>query len=145
MPNKQTYHLGTLVLIVLIFIYGLVHLLNLRFESGDVYPAYSSLRSDPLGTRALFESLDNLNPSHIQRNYLPLSQTSYRQPTTFLYLGSGLLDSKFIAKEFSDAIDRLTESGGRLVMAFKPVRTPDGQNAACRESDCALVTQSDAT
>ena len=32
----------------------------LRFESGDVYPVYSSLRSDPLGTRAFYDSLEDL-------------------------------------------------------------------------------------
>lgn len=135
LPNKPKYHLGILILIAVIFIYGVVHLLNLRFESGDVYPAYSSLRSDPLGTRVLFESLDNINPSHIKRNYLPLSQTNYQQPTTLLYLGSGLFDSKSIAKEFSDAIDRLTDAGGRLVMAFRPVRSMDRQDASCSESE----------
>ena len=42
------------------FAAGLVHLFHLRFESGDNYPPYSSLRADPLGTKALFESLEPL-------------------------------------------------------------------------------------
>ena len=41
-----------------LFVAGLIQLFLLRFKAGDVYPAYSSLRSDPLGTQVLFESLN---------------------------------------------------------------------------------------
>ena len=128
-----------LILIVTVFIYGLVQLLSLRFESGDAYPAYSSLRSDPLGTRALFDGLDKLAPSTVRRNYLPLSQLNYKEPTTLLYLGSDHHSSKFLTKEFSAAVDRITAAGGRLVMSFRPVhrmyrkKASDGQPEACRE------------
>jgi hypothetical protein len=110
-----------------VFVFGLAKLLSLRFESGDVYPAYSSLRSDPLGARALFDSLTELHPSNIRRNYLPLSRTKFEGPTTFLYLGSDHLNSKFIGKDFRDAVDRMTEAGGRLVMAFRPWRGWEGK------------------
>ena len=36
------------------------HLFQLRFEQGDIYPAYSSLRADPLGTKVFYESLETL-------------------------------------------------------------------------------------
>lgn len=45
-----------LLAIVLLFAFGLVQLFRWRFEAGDVYPPYSSLRTDPMGTQALFES-----------------------------------------------------------------------------------------
>jgi hypothetical protein len=122
LPTKPKYTLILLVLIVAIFIYGLAQLMSLRFESGDIYPAYSSLRSDPLGTRAFFDSLDKLNFSNIRRHYLPLSQLKFKAPTTFLYLGSDYVNSKFIGRDFSDAVDRMTDAGGRLVMAFRPLR-----------------------
>ena len=35
-------------------------LFELRFAAGDVYPRYSSLRSDPVGVRALYDSLARL-------------------------------------------------------------------------------------
>ena len=50
------------ILLVLALGYGLLHLFALRFAQGDVYPPYSSLRSDPLGKKALYElgyELDN--------------------------------------------------------------------------------------
>jgi len=64
------------------FIYGLVHLFSLRFEAGDNYPPYSSLRADPLGTKALFDSLDPLVPA--RRNLLPLSKLGEGRDTTQL-------------------------------------------------------------
>ena len=39
------------------FAIGLFQLFRLRFAVGDVYPEYSSLRSDPVGTMAFYESL----------------------------------------------------------------------------------------
>ena len=33
---------------------GVLYLFNLQFTSGDVYPVYSTLRSDPAGAKVLF-------------------------------------------------------------------------------------------
>jgi len=60
--------------LIAVFLIGVVNLFLLRFEAGDVYPPYSSLRSDPLGTRALYESLENLDNITAKRNYLPMSK-----------------------------------------------------------------------
>ena len=46
--------------IAALFFYGVIELLIARFEAGDVYPPYSSYRSDPLGSRAFYEGLDLL-------------------------------------------------------------------------------------
>jgi hypothetical protein len=59
--------------------YGLIQLLALRFESGDVYPEYSSLRSDPLGTMAFYESIGNLDGFTATRD---LSMTGDKEPLT---------------------------------------------------------------
>lgn len=108
-------------MILLIFAYGLVHLFLLRFETGDMYPPYSSLRSDPLGTRGLYESLVNLNISSVNRNYLPLSQIQFKEYTTFFYLGMRVFELQSVPEEFAKAVDQLTERGGRFVMTFLPV------------------------
>ena len=47
--------------------YGVWHLLNLRFSAGDVYPHYSSFRSDPLGSRVYYESLSQLDHTRVRR------------------------------------------------------------------------------
>ena len=54
---KKYFSLFLLAGCAAILTLGLIRLFKLRFEAGDVYPAYSSLRSDPLGTMAFYESL----------------------------------------------------------------------------------------
>lgn len=119
------------IALVLAFCYGLVHLFLLRFETGDVYPPYSSLRSDPLGTRALYESLILLAPSAVSRNYYPMPDLQFEAFTSFMYLGTAVFDEQAVAEDFSETVDRLTAGGGRLVMAFYPVSGGDRKCRPC--------------
>ncbi|MEA3421889.1 MAG: DUF4350 domain-containing protein, partial [Acidobacteriota bacterium] len=100
---------------------GVVNLFLLRFKAGDVYPAYSSLRSDPLGTRALYESLDNLDNIVARRNYRPLSKIKSEKDTTFFYLGAKIFTSDSVCKDFLKSFETIAKNGGRLVIAFFPV------------------------
>ena len=86
MQKNNTIAAAGLVLLLLIFAAGVAHLFALRFESGDVYPAYSSLRSDPLGTKALYESLENIASLSVSRNYHLLKSLTFEPQTTFSYL-----------------------------------------------------------
>jgi hypothetical protein len=104
----------------------------LRFETGDVYAPYSSLRSDPLGTRALHESLVHLNGSPVSRNYRPVSQLHFDEHTTLLYLGTQVFYPTAVSQDFAEAVDRLTDEGGRMVIAFLPV---DKAHSACLACD----------
>ncbi len=110
-----------LIAIALAFCYGMVHLFLLRFETGDVYPPYSSLRSDPLGTRALHESLILMNPDAVSRNYNPLPELQFEDYTSYLHLGTAVFNEQAVSEVFAATVDRLTAAGGRLVMAFYPV------------------------
>lgn len=110
-----------LALLLLFFVAGVTHLFLLRFESGDVYPAYSSLRSDPLGTGALFESLKNLDGVAVQRNYQPLKAITLEPQTTLFYLGASAASFEPASENMQAVFDRLFQSGGRLVLTFLPV------------------------
>ena len=57
MLNRRALIMATLLVVLAAFLFGLLHLFNLRFAAGDVYPPYSSLRSDPVGCRIYYESL----------------------------------------------------------------------------------------
>jgi hypothetical protein len=111
---------GIVILMVLVFAFGVGHLLVLRFENGDVYPPYSSLRSDPLGTRVLFEGLNNLAGVNADRNYRQLSRVNFKPNTTLLYIGIPGTTFDYVPRKSSAAIDRLTAGGGRLVLTFFP-------------------------
>jgi len=99
------------------FIYGLLHLFSLRFDAGDIYPAYSSLRADPLGTKALCQSLDHLLP--VRRSYQPFSRLSEGRGTAMLYLGVPYSDLRLLPDEFKD-FEHFAADGGRLVIALFP-------------------------
>jgi hypothetical protein len=97
------------------FIIGVVQLFNLRFESGDVYPKYSSFRADPLGAKALYESLAPLVP--VSRHLERLSKLGDGQECTLLYLGADPGDLQFRKHELQ-SLETFVASGGRLVISL---------------------------
>ncbi|MCD6297964.1 MAG: DUF4350 domain-containing protein [Deltaproteobacteria bacterium] len=121
MPNKKATFIF-LFLLVAVFIAGVFRLFVLRFEAGDVYPPYSSLRSDPLGTRAFCDSLENLEIVSVKRNYRPLSDAHSGRDTTLFYLGTRAFNMGNIRPDLAKAFDRFVLSGGRLVISFFPVK-----------------------
>ena len=108
-----------------LFAFGLQQLFVLRFESGDVYPPYSSLRADPLGVKALYESLDH----HLEagRHYQPLLKLGGGHDTTLFVLGAKRDGLRFTEEEFT-ALESFLWDGGRLVFALYPSYRAPGIN-----------------
>ena len=102
-----------------IFLYGTVRLLRLRYEAGDVYPPYSSLRSDPLGTKALFAGIDNLDGFSCSRNYRPFTELKKVGDTTIFY--QGLSARQFLHSADKEAVEKIVAQGGRFFISFLPV------------------------
>ncbi len=133
MQTSKTIAGVVMAILLLIFGLGVVHLFILRFESGDIYPAYSSLRNDPLGTRALYVSLENIESISVRRNYQPLKSLTFEPHTTVFYLGAAPDDFNWVPEETIEAFDRLTQAGGRLVITFLPA-TQKPENKASENS-----------
>ena len=133
MQTNKTIAGVVMALLLVFFIVGVAHLFVLRFESGDVYPAYSSLRSDPLGTRALYESLENIDSISVSRNYHLLKSLTFEPQTTFFYLATPADEFNWVPEEMIEVFDRLTQSGGRLVITFLPV-TKKFENKAVKSA-----------
>jgi hypothetical protein len=114
-----------LFIVVALFAFGLRQLFDLRFQSGDIYPNYSSLRADPLGTKALYESYEKLLPA--SRNYRPLQRLSHGQGTSLFLLGLKASDLSATPREATE-VESFVKSGGRLVLGLAatdaPERTP---------------------
>ncbi|HLX95365.1 MAG TPA: DUF4350 domain-containing protein [Verrucomicrobiae bacterium] len=108
------------------FTFGVVQLFELRFETGDVYPPYSSLRSDPLGTMALYESLEKLPGLTVRRDYSVSDQLPDEPDTTYLQLGGDAGDWSWFSGDTFREIDRFVRNGGRLVITFFPQTGPFG-------------------
>lgn len=98
--------------------YGLIRLFALRWEHGDVYPAYSTLRSDPLGARAFLESLEALPGLEVRRNYRPLQQLRPDEPVTLIY--AGVARSSVWGNEELRHFESLIANGSRAVFTFAP-------------------------
>lgn len=101
-----------------LFAAALTQLFLLCFEAGNIYPTYSSLRSDPLGTRALFESLNRMSADSAGRNFRPWYQIEFDQKTTLIMAGLSSAGLYFERKNMDKLLERLAQSGGRLVMTF---------------------------
>ena len=105
MPNKSILLAG---FIVVVFAVGLTELFLLRFESGIDYPEYSSLRSDPRGAMALFESLSSMPGLEVSRNLKPAETLKDSQATIFFL---GVKSGRGV-----EAASKLASGGARVVI-----------------------------
>ncbi len=105
---------AALAIAACVFLAGIGRLFYLRTEAGDIYPPYSSLRADPLGSRALYESLDSLNGIRAVRNYSPAG--GLQSTGAILFLGNPLNISRRDQQDF----ERLANNGARVIIAFGP-------------------------
>jgi hypothetical protein len=109
-----------LVVVLLGFGFGLSKLFVLRFEAGDFYPPYSSLRSDPLGSKAFYRSLEAIPGIRVARGFSALSKQTELQGTTVLVLGE--TEDFFTRTGGKDlaGLQRLVGAGNRLVIGLLP-------------------------
>jgi hypothetical protein len=108
-----------LVICLAVLTYGLVQLLALRFESGDVYPEYSSLRSDPLGTMALYESIGKLEGFTARRD-LSVNVLPEPQGVTYLHIATTDAAWERVPPDIFEKVDRFVKRGARLVVTMFP-------------------------
>lgn len=134
---------GDLVLLAVIlagFLSGVVHLFLLRFAGGDTYPVYSSLRADPLGSKALYESLGSLEGVTVSRNYQQLAKLGQNPEATLFLLGMPAFSLNRMGTEEERALESFALGGGRLVLLLypeepRPRRSERTQNCGAAEKD----------
>lgn len=116
-----------------------------RFDSGSQYPPYSTMRTDPFGTRALFEALDMMPGVEVVRNFDSLHKLA-RDQRIALWAGDGAAGHKpadvrgqalvfvgLTADEFqtpterTQHLERFVRAGGRLILALDPDSSPPGR------------------
>lgn len=119
----MTKRLSTFLLLLFLgaMAYALVQLFLLRFETGDVYPPMSSLRSDPLGTMVLFESLQRLPGIEVRRDMHAGNRLPPGENTTYFHLGALIGQWREMPRDSVFAVERFLAQGGRLVVVFSPV------------------------
>lgn len=109
-----------IVIVTTLFLYGVITLLLMRFQAGDVYPPYSSYRSDPLGTKAFYEALGLLPGVETVRNVKPLTNQSGLSEGTILFFGMYTRDFSGMDGSTVQAIEDALSEGGRIVVTFVP-------------------------
>ena len=99
--------------------YGLTELFLLRFTSGNVYPPYSTLRTDPLGTKALYAALEDLPQWKVHRNLRAITKLQAGPQTTLLYVGTPV--TAFWQPDELRYVEQLVTEGARVVITFLPL------------------------
>jgi len=103
-----------------ILAFEIIRLFQLRYEIGDVYPPYSSLRSDPLGTMALFESLQAVGGLNVQRDLRATNTLPPGEGLTYLHLATTPGAWMEMQEETFREIETFLKAGGRFVLTFYP-------------------------
>ena len=111
----------SLLLVCAALMAGTFYLLLMdRFESGDVYPPSSSLRSDPLGTMIFFESLQRMPGARLDRDQSSVNRLPTGGNTTYLHFAAEPSDWRMVPSDTFKKIDRFLLEGGRLVITLTP-------------------------
>lgn len=118
------------VLLLGAFGWGLAGLFLLRFQAGDLYEPYSSLRADPLGTKALHDALQELPGVRVERHLRGLEKLLPDPPSTLLCIGQDQSERWDLDRVRS--IEALAAKGTRVVIAFWPAETSHSRASSSR-------------
>jgi hypothetical protein len=108
-----------------VFAVGCIYLFELRFEAGDVYPPYSSLRADPLGAMALYESLEKMPGVSVRRDFSDSNKLPEDKQTVYLHLAGNPYEWDFLPADMYHDIQGFLARGGRLAITFFPEADED--------------------
>ncbi|HTI97266.1 MAG TPA: DUF4350 domain-containing protein [Dongiaceae bacterium] len=125
MLKKPAILLGSLLLAA-IFVFGLVRLFELRYDQGDIYPPYSTLRADPLGASVFYESLEQLEDLKVERYFEATLKEDQGQGRTLFVLGLRPFQLSVMPRDEFRTLQQFVFSGGRVVLSYVPVPKQSG-------------------
>lgn len=131
-----------LIIIFFAFFAGTVFIFQSRFRKGETFPDYSTLKADPLGTLALFESLHKTPNLTVTRNYSSSSVFDISNSTVFFI---GVQPYIFeMDGSLTSHIDSLLKKGNRVIVSFlnPPFYSPSTVPADSAEKSKVLFTHS---
>ncbi len=119
MKTTDKLVLTTAALLASLLLAGAVNLFLLRFDKGDLYPEYSSLRTDPFGTKALHDIYADYGAWRVSRNYRPIAEIPSPEDTTLII--AGLPSATRLLPELIETdLNAFVVSGGRLLLFLAP-------------------------
>jgi hypothetical protein len=117
--RKDRLNIIVAIVILVFSAYALLHLLMMRYSSGDVYPEYSSMRTDPFGTKAFYESLRDCCDLKVSRNFEEFSKIKNNTNSTIIFAGASFPGDQIPESFFKD-LESFMKNGGRLVVTYVP-------------------------
>ncbi len=102
------------------FVWGIIYLFHLRFDTGDIYPPYSSLRTDPLGAKMLYESLQRVPGLSVSRFFQSASKLEGGKQRVLLIAGASSASLEWTSPADYHALQTFLHEGGRVVIALLP-------------------------
>lgn len=135
MKRKTSFIL--LLIAGLAFFLGIAQLFQWRFDSGDVYPPYSSLRTDPLGSSAFYESLGQFSGISVRRDYSSKNLLPTGKDVAYLHLAGESSSWNELPDTTFEEIKSFLQRGGRLVVAFYPENSEQFRSSFRRQQTAA--------
>ena len=129
MPSRDRKSGGWLALgsvLLLVLVAGAWVVARAPLETGDAYPPYSSLRTDPLGAKALYESLQALPEVSVSRRFRDGGDLDAK--SALVLLGVNAEDWPGRAGRSLAEYEKLVAKGGRLVLGFLPANPRRDRN-----------------
>ncbi|MCX7818133.1 MAG: hypothetical protein N2652_02835 [Kiritimatiellae bacterium] len=114
--RRDLLAIATVMLLGLAFTVGTYHILSWQATAGDDFPPYSTLRSDPLGLRALYETIALLPGMTAVRWYEPLADRFPEGPGTLV--AAGLTPAALRLMPSPERFAAFARAGGVFVGAF---------------------------
>lgn len=124
--TPRTLSILGLVALAGILVFAFSGILERRLSEGGIYPAYASFRSDPLGTSALFESLERMEGIQVRRNMAHLNSVQGLDgETAILLLGYPRDNVRDLRAPEDSPVLEAVEEGARLVVTLNPGLVPE--------------------
>jgi hypothetical protein len=109
------------VVLLAVLVWALDQIAVAPLETGEIYPHYSSLRTDPTGAKALYESFAALPEVAVARLY---KDRKTMQPGDAIFvLGVDPVPFSALGDQTINEYETLVRDGGRLILAFLPLQS----------------------
>ncbi len=115
MKTKNGIKFFTILLLAILLLIGAWLLYSMRYQGSDIYPYYSTFRSDRMGTKVLYESLSAFDELKVKRNFRHLGELKENKENCVFVLGSHSSTLDMNLKE----IENCALSGGRIIISFE--------------------------
>lgn len=145
--NKKSLQFVLLIFLSLGFVFLATNIFMARFESGDLYPKYSTFRPDPFGSKVLLKSLDRLQNVEVDvvRDRILFEKETEGVGRVIFLLGLPVL-SNYSRFDVGDTLDRLIEDGATVVLALgsipvgaiEKMETVDSEETSSKPDDITI-------